>query len=81
VVDHIMDKRVKTKKKVVEYLVHWRGYPSSEDSWEPKSKTTPLLSKTTPRHTHTYTYRESHLTSLFTQAAPPHRCVHATQAG
>ena len=39
-VEDILDKRVRHKGKLVEYLVQWKGLPLWEASWEPKSNLT-----------------------------------------
>ena len=38
-VEEILDSRVRRKKK--EYLVSWKGYTSSENTWEPESNILP----------------------------------------
>jgi len=39
-VEDILDKRVRNKGTLVEYLVQWKGWPLWEASWEPKSNLT-----------------------------------------
>ena len=41
-VESILKRRVRKigKGARVEFLVHWKGYPSEEDTWEPKSNLT-----------------------------------------
>ena len=37
VAEKIIDKRTNRRGKI-EYLVKWRGYPGSENTWEPKAE-------------------------------------------
>jgi hypothetical protein len=41
-VDSILKKRIRKygKGSRIEYLVHWKGYPSEDDTWEPLSNLT-----------------------------------------
>lgn len=32
-VEHIMGRRVSTERNVIEYMIHWKGFDSSWDSW------------------------------------------------
>src|SRR6266404_3060899 len=36
-VEHIIDSRCFGRRRQVQYLVHWKGYPESEDQWIPWS--------------------------------------------
>lgn len=34
-VEKILDSRLNKKEGTIEYLVKWKGFPSSDNSWEP----------------------------------------------
>jgi hypothetical protein len=45
-IDTILDMRRHGKKKMLQYLVHWKGYPHANDSWvNHKDLNTPDLLK------------------------------------